>query len=231
MEFTGEFFLPGKSGKRIEEDHMERYLFACNFANGKSILDIACGAGYSAPLFINSGASKYTGVDLNKALIKCANETYGSEFINYSEGNICTFKNNIKFDLITCFETIEHLHDYKTALCNLFSLLNKGGTLLISSPNRPITSPLALSISDKPSNKFHTQEFTPQELLISLRNAGFYADKSNLFGQRQRINTSNAFVRKIMTRLFGNPDSHTSPKVTPVTFKTPRYFIVVAKKP
>ena len=53
IDFTGEFFVPGKSEERIEADHMERYHFACEFAQGKSILDIACGVGYSAPFIIN----------------------------------------------------------------------------------------------------------------------------------------------------------------------------------
>jgi hypothetical protein len=47
LVFTGEYFIPGKSGERIEADHLERYRFACRFAKGKSVLDLACGAGYS----------------------------------------------------------------------------------------------------------------------------------------------------------------------------------------
>ena len=45
LNFTGEYFIPGKSGERIEADHLERYRFACKYAKGKSVLDIACGVG------------------------------------------------------------------------------------------------------------------------------------------------------------------------------------------
>jgi len=230
MEFTGEYFVPGKSGKRIEDDHIERYIFACDFAQEKSVLDIACGAGYSAPLFIKTGALSYTGVDLNKKLIEHAMSTYGSDSIHYFEGNACTYTSEQQFDLITCFETIEHIPDYNAVLHTLFSLLAPEGTLLISSPNRPITSPLASSLSDKPANQFHTQEFTPAELLARIKEHGFSVKNSTFFGQRQRMISSNGFFKRLTTRLFGNPDSSTSAKVTPVKFKTPRYFIIVATK-
>ena len=54
--FTGEYFVPGASGERIEADHMERYRFASRYAGEKAVLDIACGTGYAAPLFIEAGA-------------------------------------------------------------------------------------------------------------------------------------------------------------------------------
>ena len=81
--FTGEFFIPGKSGNRLEQDHMERYLFAAKFAQGKNVLDIACGSGYSSPLFVESGAVSYLGVDINKDLVKYANESYLSDIAKW----------------------------------------------------------------------------------------------------------------------------------------------------
>jgi len=231
LSFTGEYFIPGKSGERIEADHLERYKFACNFAGNKSVLDIACGVGYAGPMFIQSGAISYNGVDINEKLVGYANDNYASELISYSVGDICSFKIDKKFDLISCFETIEHIKDYKTAIENLYDLLNLGGTLLISSPNRPVTSPKCSSMNDKPSNEFHTQEFIPEELLLLLTENGFSADKNNLYGQRQRKKVyRNMYIRKIIYTVFGNPDINTSPKVTEVKGLLPRYFIVVALK-
>ena len=57
--FTGEFFVPGKADARMEADHVERYRFACQYASGKSVLDIACGIGYSAPMYLEAGANDY----------------------------------------------------------------------------------------------------------------------------------------------------------------------------
>jgi len=231
LNFTGEYFIPGKSGDRIEADHIERYRFACRYAKGKAVLDIACGVGYSGPLLIKAGAVSYEGVDINEKLIEYAKKTYGSDLINYSVGDICTFNNNKMYDLLTCFETIEHINNYETALKNLHRLLKVGGTLLISSPNRTVTSPYCNTLTDKPSNEFHTQEFIPGELLSILNKNGFSADSSNLYGQRQRRKAyRNRYYRKIIYTLFGNPDIKTSPEVTKVVDKIPRYFVVVATK-
>lgn len=231
LNFTGEYFIPGKSGERIEADHIERYRFASRFAAGKSILDIACGVGYSGPKFIEAGALSYNGVDINEKLIDYAKKYYGSDLISYSVGDITTFNNNKMYDLITCYETIEHVKNYEAAIQNLHSLLKPGGMLFISSPNRIVTSPNALTINDKPSNEFHTQEFIPEELLSILNDNGFSAGKDNLYGQRQREKVyRNRYYRKIIYTLFGNPDIKTSPEVTQVVDKIPRYFVIVATK-
>jgi SAM-dependent methyltransferase len=231
LSFTGEYFIPGKSGPRIEADHLERYKFACGFVKGKSVLDIACGVGYAGPMFIQSGAISYNGVDINEKLVSYANDNYASELITYSVGDICTFKIEKQFDLISCFETIEHVKNYETAIRNLHSLLKPGGLLLISSPNRIVTSPNALTLNDKPSNEFHTQEFIPEELLSILVKNGFVADSSSLYGQRQREKVyRNRYYRKIIYTIFGNPDIKKSPELTKVVDKIPRYFVIVATK-
>jgi SAM-dependent methyltransferase len=231
LSFTGEYFIPGKSGERIEADHIERYRFACKYAKGKSILDIACGVGYSGPKFIEAGAVSYDGVDINEKLIQYAKKIYGSDLISYSVGDIITFNKNKLYDLITCYETIEHVKNYEAAIQNLHSLLKPGGMLFISSPNRIVTSPKALTINEKPSNEFHTQEFIPEELLSILNKNSFTAGRDNLYGQRQRKKVyRNRYCRKIIYTLFGNPDLKTSPEVKQVTDKLPRYFVILATK-
>lgn len=229
IDFTGEFFVPGKSGQRIEADHMERYHFACRVAQGKSILDIACGLGYSAPLLIGAGAVSYDGVDISEKLVNYADSAYGSNRARYHVGDICSFNNGKRFDMITCYETIEHVKDYELAIGNLCKLLTRGGRLLISSPNRDVTSPSSLSLHDKPANKFHMQEFTPEELLSILNRHGFSASRNDVYGQRQRRAHSNVLLRAAL-RMFGNPDITTSAVVTPVSSKVPRYFVIVAAK-
>lgn len=231
LSFTGEYFIPGKSGERIEADHIERYRFACKYAKGKSVLDIACGVGYSGQMFIEAGAVSYEGVDINEKLIDYAKKIYGSNLISYSVGDITTFNSNKMYDLITCFETIEHVKKYEAAIQNLYSLLKPGGLLFISSPNRTVTSPNALTINDKPSNEFHTQEFIPEELIFVLNENGFFASRENLYGQRQREKVfRNRYYRKIIYTVFGNPDVKTSPEVKQVTDKLPRYFVILATK-
>lgn len=230
INFTGEFFVPGKSGERIELDHLERYRFACQYAKGKSILDIACGFGYSGPLFIDAGATTYEGVDINPQLVANANSIYGSGCIKYRNGDIISYDSDRQFDVISCFETIEHVADYCGALTNLHRLLKPDGVLLISSPNRIVTSPNAKKLSDKPSNPYHTQEFTIEELRFELGSIGFSVETGNIFGQRQQCLIKNKFLSTLHDRIFGDPCVTTSPKVSLIQKKTPRYFIAVAHK-
>lgn len=232
IDFTGEYFVPGKSGDRIEADHFERYRFASQFAQGKRILDIACGVGYSSPILLEAGGATYQGVDIDEKLVAHATRVYGSDRANYSVGNICAYGSDESYDLITCFETIEHVEDYRSALANLYRLLKPSGLLLVSSPNRPITSPRARSLEDRPDNRFHTQEFVPMELLTILRQIGFVVtDDAPIYGQRQRLFHSNRLIRKVMRIMHGDPETTTSPVVTPISTKVPRYFIVLATKP
>jgi hypothetical protein len=55
MDFTGERFVPGSTSGLLEAEHVQRYTFASNYAKGKSVLDIACGAGYGSYLLRAGG--------------------------------------------------------------------------------------------------------------------------------------------------------------------------------
>jgi hypothetical protein len=133
-----------------------------------------------------------------------------------------------------CFETIEHVPDYKSALVNLRKLLGSDGLLLISSPNRTVTSPKSVSLTERPANPFHTQEFVPEELLSALLQAGFSANSADVFGQRQRIRGL-PLVRPIApglsARLGQIADRWTSPIPRPLRrLHDSRYFVVVASR-
>lgn len=232
IKFLGERFVPGKSGRRIEADHLERYRFLGPYVKNNKVLDIACGVGFGSRLIMEAGASQYVGVDISEESIQYAKQQFRSENVSFIAGDVCSFKSIKSFDVVICFETIEHVSCYRSALNNLFSVLSPCGVLIISSPNRLITSPKALHLADKPVNKFHTQEFTPNELVNELIATGFYVSEDEIFGQRQRWLYSNKHIQS-MIRLTRFPDIFAfimSPKLTPVKHLTPRYFIVVGRK-
>jgi ubiquinone biosynthesis O-methyltransferase len=229
VKFTGEYCIPGVSPKKIEDDHLERYKFASRFVRGKTVLDIACGTGYGSRLLADTGAVEVDGVDISDDVVAYARQTYAAENVHFSTGDICEFKSPKRYDAITCFETIEHVKDFRRALANLHALLADGGLLLISSPNRPITSSFARTIDDKPKNPHHVREFTIPELKAALVEHGFAVDDSNIFGQRQRPIFQSDLLRRLHTKFF-RPDDRSSPAVTPVAKLAPRYFLIVATK-
>ncbi len=108
--------------------------------------------------------------------------------------------------------------------------MNPGGALLISSPNRQVTSPYCSSIGDKPANKLHAQEFTPDELLSILNCSGFSVSKEKVFGQRQRKLYPIRFLNKIIQAVLKKLKKSGGAAVTAVRDKAPEHFIVVATK-
>src|SRR5262245_34302247 len=47
-----------------EVEHKQRYEWAANYCQGKTVLDAACGTGYGSEILRQSGAAKVIGVDL-----------------------------------------------------------------------------------------------------------------------------------------------------------------------
>jgi SAM-dependent methyltransferase len=224
--FTGEFFVPGVSSRRLEDDHLERYRYASQFVSGKRVLDIACGAGYGAQLLRAAGASGVVGVDISEAALRIAHDDYGGGGVEFEMGDIASYGDDDSFDVVTSFETIEHVPDPFGALRNIRRLLRHGGTLFVSSPNRPVTSPMAKDFNDKPANEFHVHEFTPTELRRALVDSGFAVDDGTL-GQRFQPQLPRLPSRA--WNKFVRPAERARPTVRPVPRGfTARYFVLVA---
>jgi cyclopropane fatty-acyl-phospholipid synthase-like methyltransferase len=227
--FTGEFFVPGEAPKRLEEDHLSRYSFAADYVRGKKVLDIACGSGYGSRALLDAGAVTVDGVDLSEDVIEFATKKFACEGVRYCCDTVYSYSSDRPYDVIVSFETIEHVDDHKMALNNLYRLLADDGVLLISSPNRFITSPKADAVTDKPANPYHRMEFNRSEFVAALREAGFIVDETDLYGQRLQPRLQNKTLRKFYRKLF-RPHLFKDPSVVPVGDKEPRYFLAVARK-
>lgn len=145
-------------------EHVARYVFALPFVVDKTVLDIACGTGYGLALLKRS-AKSVTGVDVDidaarEALSECnTNDTR----VLLGDGTNLPF-NDASFDIVTSFETLEHLHAGREFLAELKRVLKTGGTLILSTPNANYTNP----VNGKPSNPFHIFEYKPDELKAEL---------------------------------------------------------------
>lgn len=119
------------------EFHLARYRFACQFASGKSVVDIACGTGYGCQMMAEEGrARSVTGVDRSPEAIAWARQRHAAENTNWRVADAtATGLEPASFDLVTSFETIEHVQDDGALVAEFHRLLRPGGMLVCSTPN------------------------------------------------------------------------------------------------
>lgn len=147
-------------------EHTARYSYALPFVENKNVLDIACGTGYGLA-FLKKTAKSVTGVDVDaeaarQALGECDTD---KTRVLLGDGTNLPFKDE-SFDVVTSFETLEHLHARNEFLVELKRVLKADGTLILSTPNANYTKP----VNGKPSNPFHIFEYNPDELKNELEN-------------------------------------------------------------
>ena len=101
---------------------------------GKTALDVGCGAGLLAEPLARLGAS-VTGLDASADLIAVAQEHAQARGlgINYRAGELAEL--NGQFDLITCMEVIEHVADPASFIAELAKRMAPNGLLILSTPN------------------------------------------------------------------------------------------------
>jgi 2-polyprenyl-3-methyl-5-hydroxy-6-metoxy-1,4-benzoquinol methylase len=149
-----------------EEEHLARYRFAMQLVEGKEVADIACGTGYGTQLLGAAGARSVHGMDLSAEAVAACAERYGSPRVMFSVANAEDLADvaDGAFEVVVSFETIEHLPHVEAYLDEMARILKPGGTYLVSTPDRRLSSVMYL-FRRRPTNQFHVREYTRRELL------------------------------------------------------------------
>lgn len=146
-------------GDLVEAEHLSRYWWAGQLAAGARVLDAGCGLAYGTQMLADAGAAETVGVDVAASVLDVARgRVTGAvelvaariEDLPFADGH---------FDLVVCFETIEHVEDPQSALTEMARVLAPGGTLAVSSPNRD---------QYPPGNPHHVHEYVPAALAAEL---------------------------------------------------------------
>lgn len=175
MECTGERYLPEFDGDWTLE-HLHRYLLACELAADKIVLDIACGDGYGSAMLAKH-AVEVIGVDIDSPTVERARSKYKANNLRFLQGSATVIPmGDSSVDLVVSFETIEHLTEQESMLCEIHRVLRPSGMLLISSPDK-------YEYSDVPGyqNPFHPKELYREEFDALLQRHFAY---HSLLGQR-----------------------------------------------
>jgi SAM-dependent methyltransferase len=111
---------------------------------------------------LSQTAQSVDGVELSSASVDLARHTYSAPNLQFHQADVYDFLTTSSklYDLITSFETIEHLIDGSRFLSLLWSHLSPGGTLILSTPNRYFSQLIAGEVF----NPYHLYEYTLSEL-------------------------------------------------------------------
>jgi SAM-dependent methyltransferase len=175
LEWTGER-LTGDTSGQTEIEHLHRYFFARSLCRGLDVLDIASGEGYGSAMLAQVARS-VTGVEIDEASVRHANEAYARPALQYLLGDARKIPlPDTSVDAVVSFETLEHFFEHDVFMSEIRRVLRPRGFLVISSPERDVYSPAG----GRP-NPYHVHELTHREFDDLLhRHFGHVA----LYGQR-----------------------------------------------
>jgi len=159
LRFTGERIVPEADNceptfaKKMYQEHIARYRFAAQVVRGRNVLDIGCGVGYGSRFMMESGANRIVALDVSEDAIAHARRHYAAKNLEFTAGSAEDWSSGERFDVITCFEVIEHVVDYRKVFDRIVQALKPSGLLFVSTPR---------ALEQKRSD-FHTKEFSPEE--------------------------------------------------------------------
>lgn len=223
MKNTGERLLPWTEPDESHYEHFHRYFFAKQFVKNKKVLDFGCGEGYGVDILADS-AKSVIGIDSNEETIKHAKEKYTKNNVKFLHGSITELRDleQSKFDIIVCFETIEHVSGHQKVIDEAKKLLDKNGLFIISTPIKEVYN----QFREKP-NPFHIKEFTKKEFQNFIENnftfVKFFAQRTFTTSNVWELNGSNNQSEELVFKKQNNDYSLASNDE-----KIPEYIICVA---
>jgi O-antigen biosynthesis protein len=228
LEWTGERYLPyvdpSISGVEIHYEHLHRYAFASQFVKGKKVLDLASGEGYGT-FILSQYAQSVVGVEIDPLAVMHAIRTYNEENIRFLEGSILDIpiKGDKLFDVIVCFEAIEHVREHDVLLNEIRRLLKEEGLLIISTPDK-------IRYSDETGyqNPYHLKELYLSDFneLLQKKFSHVYLSGQQIVSGSSIFPVSpeqNSYSSEFIIEYTGKQFSFADTKE-----RAPRYFIAIA---
>lgn len=155
-------------------EHRARYLFAARFGlDGKTVLDVASGAGFGMQMLRAAGA-RVVGLDYDNEALHGVRGLIANAPLVHGDATRLPLR-DATVDAVVSFETLEHVRDAAAMVRELRRVLKAGGRLILSTPNKNFGPPELHT-----NNQYHIQEFTAVELRTLL---GGSFSRVTLYGQ------------------------------------------------
>ena len=179
------------------------------------ILDVGCGDA-SFILYCHTKGAEVFGVDFDKKSLEAARNKLDSERLFYrslSDFVLYAKPKGLRFDIITCFEVLEHQDEPGRFLEDIRSLLKPGGWLIGSVPNRDrflVNGSRRAGDGDFPPH--HFLWFSEDSLLNALNGAGFIPQvhvipwTPEAMAEVLQILLAGSFLRNLRMRTFRKLD-------------------------
>jgi 2-polyprenyl-3-methyl-5-hydroxy-6-metoxy-1,4-benzoquinol methylase len=150
----------------IASEHIHRYELAAALCRGATVLDLCCGSGYGASV-LSQSAERVLGIDRDAASVDAASASLASPpSLTFEVADAVEYLERPEvsdFDVIVCFEGLEHLERLDEALSSLERLAKRGARLILSVPN---------SATLGEENRFHLKDFSLDEALAAFSRLG-----------------------------------------------------------
>lgn len=192
--FTGERLLAGDplfAGDLSR--HIAAYRLAQARVRGRRVLDAGCGDGYGTDLLAQAAATA-VGVDRAAATVAVATGRYRRPNLVYRVCELTRLTDlGERFDVVCSFQVIEHLAEPRPFLDQVRGVLEPGGCLMVTTPNR-LTSVVP--------NPYHVHEYVAEELRALLAEVfprvdvrGVVGDERAMAYERQRVAQAQRILR------------------------------------
>ena len=167
IEWTGERCVPWAPDVSVVYEHLHRYLWAARLVGGRRVLDLASGEGFGAAILADAAAG-VVGVEIDERTVAHSRLNYGGDKIDFEVGDaldLARFEDG-SFGAVVAFEMIEHVEDQGRVLDEIARVLEPGGLLIMSTPDRG-----AYTLGADQHNPFHRRELDGKEFseLLSSR--------------------------------------------------------------
>jgi 2-polyprenyl-3-methyl-5-hydroxy-6-metoxy-1,4-benzoquinol methylase len=140
-------------GGMLAASHVQRYELAARLCSGARVLDLCCGIGYGSRILATTAAS-VVGVDVAEEAVAAARAGAGAdERVSFEQADAAEFLRRQgagRFDVVVCFEGLEHVPDFGAVCGELKRLAGEGVRLIASLPN---------SEGFEEQNEFHVTDF------------------------------------------------------------------------